>query len=175
MYMFLNGLRKKSISRRIKKELKERSYRPLTTKVKTVAILQSEDASFSPASVKLLATALGLPTKEVTLMTLVKTVGEKNQLETNIFSEKQIGWNGTLKSAGLRDFSTNKYDVLINYYDTDALPLIAVSTFSNAQFKVGLTEDLIAINDLVVAVAIGDEKVFIQELKKYMHILNIID
>lgn len=172
--MFLNGLRVKSIYRKIKKETRARSYAPLTAKVRTVAIIQHYEKPFAKASLEHLAKVLEIEEKHIAFMTLHKVIHPKDKKNPAIFSEEQIGWRGVLKSRVLKDFCDEPYDVLISYYDKDILPLAALTTFSRGKFKIGLTEDFVALNDLIVKAPLEDEKLLIQELKKYMRILNII-
>lgn len=173
--MFLNGLRAKSIYRKINKELANASNKQLPKKIKTVAVLQKEGKTITPAQRKKLAALLSVHDKDIIEMTLVSEIDKKDAFETTLFTENQIGWNGKLKSTALKDFTARACDVLISYYDQEELPLVAISVFSQARFKVGLIEDLTSINDLVVTVAMTGNNVFIDEMTRYMKILKIVN
>lgn len=172
--MFLNGLRVKSIYRKVYKATQATTRKPLKHKIKTIAIIQNSDCKFSKLDVKDLAKIFGIQEENIAFMTLKDISFKNDNNESNEYYENQIGWNATLKTKVLRKFCKEPYDLLINYYNKDLYPLVALTVLSQAKFKIGLSEDFTGLNDLTVKIALGDTRRLIQEISKYMRILNLI-
>lgn len=172
--MFLNSLRSKTIYRKIRKESESRSFTPLSTQIKSIAILQTDEMQFTKAGLQQLAQIFKIKESAIRKMSLIKSTEEKQEENSSTFSEKQIGWNGVIKSDHIKEFTRTPFDILINYYDKDILPLVALTTFSKAHMKIGFSEDLMVMNDLVISVSLNNEKLLLEEVEKYMRILNRI-
>lgn len=172
--MFLNSLRSKTIYRKIRKESESRSFMPLSTQIKSIAILQTDEMQFTKAGLQQLAQIFKIKESAIRKMSLIKSTERKQEENPSTFSEKQIGWNGVIKSDHIKEFIRTPFDILINYYDKDILPLVALTTFSKAHMKIGFSEDLMVMNDLVISVSVKNEKLLLEEVEKYMRILNRI-
>lgn len=98
-----------------------------------------------------------------------KMVELSNEL---LFSAKQIGWRGKIKSNELEVFINTNFDALISYYKEDNLELNLVTAHSKANFKIGISNDDERLNDLILDVKPKDFNIFKQELIKYLTILN---
>ncbi|NHF59308.1 hypothetical protein FK220_008150 [Flavobacteriaceae bacterium TP-CH-4] len=111
----------------------------------------------------------------------VKIIGYKNYYDKNspystpVFSDKDLGWNGNIENSYALEFLSREYDLLINYYKKDNLLMKLMSVKTKARFRVGFTEVDSYFNDLILDVPLNDFKVFKQELKKYLGVLNEID
>ena len=172
--MFLNGLKTKSIIRKLKNEVASRSYVPSGKPVCRVGILQEEEVPFDTRKLMLLAKTLGVKEKDIDILSFVaKPTKDQKEVE-GIYSVKSIGWNGTLKTESLKTFIAKDFDVLLSYYTEDRLPLRLVSGLSKATFKVGLIKEEEGFHDLVITTSIGQETLFINELEKYLRILKIL-
>jgi L-rhamnose mutarotase len=64
--------------------------------------------------------------------------------------------------------------LLINYYDTEKAALLLVSNQSKASFKVGFSSIDKKLNHFMIDTNAENYKVFIEELFKYLKILNKI-
>ena len=111
----------------------------------------------------------------------VKIIGYKNYYDKNspystpVFSDKDLGWNGNIENSYALEFLSREYDLLINYYKKDNLLMKLMSVKTKARFRVGFTEVDSYFNDLILDVPLNEFKVFKQELKKYLGVLNEID
>ena len=74
----------------------------------------------------------------------------------------------------VNEFISKKFDLLINYYDIEKAPLLQVSNLSKASFKVGFSAVDKRINHFMINTTTDNYKVFIDELFKYLKILNKI-
>jgi hypothetical protein len=172
--MFLNGLKIKSIIRKLKKEVASRSYVPSGKPIRRVGILQEEGAPFDIKKIASLTKALGIKENNVDVFSFIlKPVKDQKEVE-GVYSVKSIGWNGILKTTTLKAFVAKDFDVLLSYYTEDQLPLRLVSGLSRATFKVGLIREEQGLHDLVITTAIDEESLFVSELEKYLRILKIL-
>lgn len=172
--MFLNGLKVKSIIRKLKNKVANRSYTPSGSPIRTLGILQDEGAYFDIKKRTVLAKALGIKEDDIEVFTYVTKLPKDQKEIEGKYSAKSIGWNATLKSAALKAFVLKDFDVLLSYYTEDRLPLRLVSGLSKATFKVGLIKEEEGLHDLVITTAIGEELILINELEKYLRILKIL-
>ena len=172
--MFLNGLKTKSIIRKLKKVVASRSYTPSGNPIRRIGILQEEGVPFDVKKIASLAKSLGIKQNDVEVFSFTTTPTKDQKEVEGIYSVKSIGWNGTAKTATLKAFVEKDFDVLLSYYTEDRLPLRLVSGLSRATFKVGLMKEEQGLHDLVITTAIGEETIFINELEKYLRILKIL-
>ncbi len=172
--MFLNGLKTKSIIRKLKKAIASRSYTPSRKPIRRIGILQEGNVPFDVKKIKLLTTALGIKEKDVEVLSYIPKLSKDQKNDSDVYSESGIGWNATLKTIALKDFVARDFDILLSYYTEDRLPLQLISGLSRATFKVGLMKEEQSLHDLVITTAMGEESIFITELEKYLRILKIL-
>lgn len=173
--MFLNGLKAKSILRKIDKVVSERDYKSNRSKPRTLAILQENKHPFNEGKVKMLLKMLDIKKDQVTVLEYVKNIRKDQKEIPSLYSEKQLGWKGVFKTRDLKEFQQKPFDILVSYYTSDQLALKAMTALSNATLKVGISPDLEEMNDLTIHVAQEQEAVFIKEFEKYLKILKVID
>lgn len=88
------------------------------------------------------------------------------------FTDRDLGWNGKIESGHVKEFLTYPYDVLINYYEKDALLLKLLTVSTRARIRVGLGEADTRLNDLILDAHLEDIEQFKTELKKYLKLLD---
>lgn len=111
----------------------------------------------------------------------VKIIGYKSYYDKNspyatpVFSDKDLGWNGTIENSYVLEFLSREYDMLVNYYTEENLLLQIMSVKTKARVRVGFNAIDAKYNDLILDVPIKEFKTFKQELKKYLKVLNEIN
>jgi len=85
-----------------------------------------------------------------------------------------LSWTATFDKSEVKDFTAQKFDLLINYYDTEKSALLLASNQSKAIFKVGFASIDKKLNHFMIDTNAENYKVFIDELFKYLKILNKI-
>lgn len=111
----------------------------------------------------------------------VKIIGYKSYYDKNspystpIFSDKDLGWKGDIENSYVLEFLSREYDMLVNYYTDENLLLHIMSVKTRARVRVGFKEVDPKYNDLILDTPIKDFKIFKQELKKYLKVLNEIE
>ena len=110
----------------------------------------------------------------------VKIIGYKSQYDKNspystpVFSDKDLGWNGAIENSYVLEFLSREYDMLVNYFVEENLLLQIMSIKTRARVRVGFKDVDTKYNDLILDTPIKDFKMFKQELKKYLIVLNEI-
>jgi hypothetical protein len=99
----------------------------------------------------------------------------KNEVNKyDVFSYKEINWSGEILDSNAKLFLNTNFDLLINYHDFENAPLVYASYLSEANFKVGFTTKDKIINQFMINTDVNNYQLFIDELVKYLKILNKI-
>ncbi|MGG6230530.1 DUF6913 domain-containing protein [Tenacibaculum sp. SDUM215027] len=169
----ISTLKKKSIQKAYDKLVVKKENTPhKETKVKSVAILLDNEALVNVVIANL---TNNFPFEKIDIRVLVyKEYSKKEEPSPHFFTEKDLGFNGSLKSDNLKNFVKNKYDLLINYTKTSNLLTNVVTLLSQADIKASFAEIDDRLYDIVVSDDSFNEAVLNQELKKYLTILNKI-
>lgn len=86
-----------------------------------------------------------------------------------------INWLGKLKPRAVKEFLSDSFDMLLCYQKHPSKMIEQLVKSSRAEFKVGRLEGNARIYDLAIASEHKDVKIFIEEVKKYLRILNRLD
>lgn len=176
----ISVLRKKSILKFVQTQINHRNTYRGDIKLKRLGVLIDARKDIDIFSIVKLADQVGVKPNQLQIMGLKEVKSLKPEEEvagdghTNYFDEKKITFSGKFTSTALQNFVSTDFDVLINFYEEDYYMLNAVAASSKAKFKVGFATVNNKINDLVIGTPAGNTNVFIQELKKYLKILDII-
>ncbi len=172
--MFLNGLKTKSIIRKLEKVNAARVPVTVGNRLKSIGIIETDVKKFDRKKLKKLASIFNVKEQEIQIVSFVKQKKKEDKENPGLFSVKDIGWKGIFKSSGLKDFGSNSFDVLISYYSQDHIVLNTVSSLTQGKFKIGLGEDTYLTHDLSLEVKTAETDVFLVELEKYLKILKLI-
>jgi len=99
---------------------------------------------------------------------------KKEQISEDIYTPKDFGWYGNIKSERLKKLLTNKYDLLINYNKIDCLYTNLLILQCKAGFRAGFSHSDNRFYDLLIDCKSEDLNLFTKELEKYLSILNKI-
>lgn len=102
---------------------------------------------------------------------------KKNKIEVfnhELVTYKQFNWSGELTHSKAELFLNTNFDLLINYHEFDKSPLVYLSYLSKANFKVGFNTQDKTVNKFMVNTNIYNYQLFVEELFKYLKILNKI-
>ena len=87
---------------------------------------------------------------------------------TKQFQEENITYSNNI----LNKFCLKRYDVLINYYDRNFLPMKLVSLRCNTKINVGFPNVDHKLNDLILNIDINDSLLFLSEVEKYLKLIH---
>lgn len=142
-------------------------------KINTIGILVDSTYFFDTEKVVEEIKAKQNNFKEIKVLYFNDSVSHKDSLSQLSFSYRDISWSGKIKVIEVQDFVSYPFDLLINFYDKEKLPLLYVSLFSKAKFKAGFEDITTNVgNHLIIKSDIKNYRDFISELFKYLKILN---
>src|SRR5690606_31646028 len=116
----------------------------------------------------------GIEPSNITILVFKNKIRKNDTFDYPVFSHRDLSWRATFSNSDVRDFMENDFDLLINYYDTEKSALLIVSNLSAAKFKVGFSSIDNKLNNLMINTTAENYKVFVEELFKYLKILNKI-
>lgn len=172
--MILKGFKEKSNKKYINKCAESRVVTENKTTIKSVGILVDNKEFSDLEWLNGFTKDLKINQNNLKILSLFNIKKEETSVYTNTFSEKDLGWKGQLKSQIAKDFVANTFDLLISFYETEALALQVITAATDAQLKVGISNANQSINDLIIDTKIKDKAIFKFELIKYLNILNKI-
>ena len=171
--MFLNFLKKFLLKRKLKKTLSSISTDFSIEKIKTVGLLIDETYFSKKNELIQDLQKQGIKEQDISLL-LYHDKDKKRDLNFNSFSLKSVSWSGVFSNQQIIDFETQKFDLLISYYDVEKVALLWVTQSSKAAFKAGFSTVDKRANHIMIQTTAENNAVFIEELFKYLKILNKI-
>lgn len=172
--MFLNTIKNFFINIALKNEYKKVKNSVLPKTIKTIGVLFDETHFRERNALLNEIYKYKIDEKDITILTFRDTINKAESFDYPIFSYKDIGLNGSFLNPEVERFINTPFDLLIDYYEMEKPPLLKVSLQSKALFKVGFQSVNQALHQLVIATSVRNYKTFIQELFKYLKILNKI-
>ncbi len=171
--MFLNFLKKFFLKRTLRKTYFALTDSFSTDKIKTVGLIIDETYFNGKEQLVQELVEKGIDRQDITLL-LYHDKDKKRDLNFTSFSLKNVSWSGTITNVDVVDFKATNFDLLISYYDVEKAPLLLVTQRSKAKFKVGFSNIDKRLNNFMIQTTAENSSVFIDELFKYLKILNKI-
>lgn len=171
--MFLDFLKKFILKRKLKKALRIVTDHFSVDKIRTVGMIIDETYFNDKERLIESLKANGIEEKLITLL-LYHDKDKKRDLNFTSFSLKSVSWSGAISEKEIIDFKANDFDMLISYYDVEKAPLLLVTQRSKAKFKVGFSTIDKRANHFMIQTTAENSSVFIEELFRYLKILNKI-
>jgi hypothetical protein len=144
------------------------SLKNSSKKVEKVLIFL-DDASKIQAIKSSLISLLELSESSIEVLVFQKKNPKKSE---SIFSPKDFGWYGKIKSEALKHILTKKYDLLINYSKVENIYSNLLLLQCKTSLRVGFSHLNNRFYDLTIKCKPSEIALFNTELKKYLAILN---
>jgi hypothetical protein len=172
--MFLNHIKDYFLKRILKNSLQNVKNIYSTIPIQTVGVLVDE--SYFLEKEALIKELIGNGISENNIKIIVyRDKLKKNEVYLQpTFSVKHLNWKGEIINLSVNDFINDKFDLLISYYDVEKAILLNITHNSKALFKVGFSSIDKRLNHLIINTNAENYKVFVQELFRYLKILNKI-
>ncbi|CAM3956065.1 DUF6913 domain-containing protein [Flavobacterium antarcticum] len=171
--MFLDFLKKFLLKRKLKKAFGIFTDSFSSDKIKTVGLVIDETYFSGKEQLLQELKAKGIEEQSITLL-LYHDKNKKRDVNFTSFSLKSVSWSGAIGDQEIVDFKAKNFDLLISYYDVEKAPLLLVTQRSKATFKVGFSNIDKRVNHFMIQTTVENSAVFIEELFKYLKILNKI-
>lgn len=172
--MILKAFKANSNQKYINKLLNARQVAVSNMKMKSVGVILNMNEFSDFDAFRNYFNQLGISQSKIKIIAFVEDAKDANPLWDTYFNPKDFGWKGKIKNVDLQSFIDTKFDVLISYYTNDSLELKLITAASNANFKVGLSQEDKRMYDLMINVKTKQIELFNSELTKYLHVLNKI-
>ncbi len=170
--MFLNKIKDFFIKKIVKKSLSNVKHIDTNNYIKKVGVIFDESYFYEKESLINELIANGIKEENIRFFVFKNNIKKNEIFDYPIFSHKDINWNATFENKELNEFIAENFDLLINYYDTEKAALLLLTHLSKASFKVGFSNIDSRLNHFMITTNAENYKVFVDELFKYLKILN---
>lgn len=170
--MFLNFLKDFATKKIVKRNLAAAKNEASGGKIETVGIIFDESSFTDKDAVIDALIAQGISEDYIRILVFRSRIKKNETFPYPVFSYRDLSWSATLEKADLKAFTDVKFDLLINYYDVEKVPLLAASIQSKALFKTGFASVDKRLNNFMIDTTVNQYAVFTDELFKYLRILN---
>jgi hypothetical protein len=167
-------LKRKSIKKKIVKNLINRDLSQRNTKLRTLGYLVNEDVFNDFEKLFEFSTELGLLRKDVKIYTFKEVKKKIPTLRQNQINNKDFSWTGEIHNQNALEFLDIQFDVLVGFYSEENEFLDIMMSKSKAKFKLGFEGSDSRLYDLILKVDPMDLERFKEELKKYLSVLKKI-
>jgi hypothetical protein len=172
--MFLNYLKNFFTKKIVKDTLLNVKHIESDGNIKTVGIIFDESYFYEKEALVLELVKNGILESNIKILVFKDKIKKNELFDYPTFSHKDLSWRATFDKSEVKDFIAQKFDLLINYYDTEKSALLLVSNQSKASFKVGFSSIDKKLNHFMIDTNAENYQIFIEELFKYLKILNKI-
>ena len=172
--MFLNYFKDFATKKIVKNNLSNVKHLASDNVIKTVGIIFDEGYFYEREDLVKELIQNCIDEKDIKVLVFKDKIKKNDLFDYPVFSQKDLSWRGTVDKKEVKDFIKEPFDLLINYYDTEKVALLLVSHLSKASFKVGFASIDKRLNHFMIDTNAENYKVFMDELFKYLKILNKI-
>jgi hypothetical protein len=172
--MFLNYLKNFFTKKIVKDTILNVKHIESDGNIKTVGIIFDESYFYEKEALVLELVKNGILESNIKILVFKDKIKKNELFDYPTFSHKDLSWTATFDKSEVKDFIAQKFDLLINYYDTEKSALLLVSNQSKASFKVGFSSIDKKLNHFMIDTNAENYQIFIEELFKYLKILNKI-
>ena len=170
--MFLNYIKNLSTKKKVKNKLSNVAHVTNDNLIKTVGIIFDETYFKEKEGLIQKLVQRGIAEEDIEILVFKNYIKKNQTFNWPFFSNKNLNWNATFDKTEVNNFINQPFDLLINYYDVEKAPLLLVTSLSKANFKVGFANVDKRLNHFMIDTQAENYKVFIEELFKYLKILN---
>ncbi len=172
MKKIIDKLRQRFLEKKIHESILKlkSSSRKLQKPINTIGCIVDTSLDLDYSDILDLANEIGLKEKDFKIISYSNSIYNDPFCEMRI-SEKSVNFYGKLISADAEEFTSKKYDMLINYFGNNKI-LTLVSSKTNAKIRVGFDESNQNINDIIFNDIFNNFKKFREQLLKYLNFLK---
>lgn len=170
--MIFKAFKERSNQKHINRLLNSRNVKFSNTKISSIGVVLNLKEFGDLDAIRTFAKELDILPPKTKIITFVEDNKITDKLWDTYFSPKDFRWNGTIKNTELQNFVDTQFDVLLSFYNQHSIELNLVTASSNANFKVGISNENLKLYDFVINVKSSQFELFKIELKKYLTVLN---
>ncbi len=172
MKKLLDKFRQRFLEKKIQESILtlKSSSRKLQKPIKTIGCIVDTNMDLDYCDILDLAYEIGLKEKDFKIISFSNSFYNDPFCEMRL-SKKSVNFYGKLISADAEEFTSKKYDMLINYFGNNKI-LTLLSSKTNAKIRVGFDESNQNINDIIFNDIFNNFKKFREQLIKYLNYLK---
>jgi hypothetical protein len=172
--MFLNYFKDFATKKIVKNSLSNVKYIASVSVIKKVGVIFDESYFYERKELVEALVENGIGQSYIKILVFKDKIKKNEIFDYPVFSHKDLSWRGTIDKKCVKEFVNDPFDLLINYYDIEKVPLVLVSHLSKASFKVGFSSIDKRLNHFMINTNAENYTIFMDELFKYLKILNKI-
>ena len=172
--MFLNHIKDFFVKKTLKNRLHNVKISAIAKHIETVGLIIDESYFLEKNDLIKELIANGILEENIKIIVYRDKVKKHESYSQPTFGAKQLNWKGNITDLAVQNFTNEKFDLLISYYDIEKAILMLITHNSKAQFKVGFSSIDKRLNHLMINTNAENYKVFAHELFRYLKILNKI-
>lgn len=170
--MILKAFKDKSNRKYINKLLNARNTTVDDRKISSFGVILNFNEFRDFEAIRMFLKTLGIKSNKIKIIAFIEDDKEEGYHWETYFNPKDFGWKGKINNVELQTFIETEFDALISFYKEDVLELNLLTALSNANLKIGLSNNDQRLYDLIIDVKPSDFPLFKNELKKYLTVLN---
>lgn len=172
--MFFNKVKDFLTKKIVKKRLLNVIHSASGNSIKNVGIVFDQTYFYEKEALLKELLSQGIKQQDISILVFKNTLKKNETFDYPTFSFKNITWLAAFNKVAVNEFISQPFDLLISYYDTEKSALLLVTHLSKANFKVGFASVDKRLNHFMIDTNAENYKVFMDELFKYLKILNKI-
>jgi hypothetical protein len=172
--MFINSIKDFLIKKMLFNRLQNVKTSSLVLPIKTIGLLIDESYFFEKEELIKELYANGIFEYNIKTIVYLDKFKKNEQYSRHTFGMEHLNWKAEISDLAVLDFINEDFDLLISYYDIEKSILLNITNNSKAKFKAGFSSIDKRLNHLMITTNAEKYKVFVQELFKYLKILNKI-
>jgi hypothetical protein len=172
--MFLNYIKRILVKKTLKSSLRNVRMDDLKNPIKTIGLLVDESCFLNIKDLVKEIVAYGIAESSIKVIAHREVLKKEDVYLYPTFGLSDFNFNGTIELQSIKEFVSEEFDLLINYYDIEKPVLLLLTNNSKAKFKVGFSSIDKRLNHLMISCNVENYTVFIHELFRYLKILNKI-
>ena len=170
--MFLNKIKDFWTKKIVKKKLSNVKLIKSDTLIKKVGIVFDESYFYEREGLLSELVLQGVELNNIEILVFKNKIKKKETFDYPVYSYKNLTWSASIDALQFKKFTTTNFDLLISYYDVEKTPLLLVTQHAKASFKVGFASIDKRLHHFMIDTNAENYKVFMEELFKYLKILN---
>lgn len=172
--MFLDYIKNYFLKRTLKNSLHDVKNISSEVSIQTVGVLIDETYFLKKDALVKELIAKGIAEKNIKIVVYRDKIKKDEVYSQPTFSIKDLNWKAEIINPVLTDFVNTKFDLLVSYYNIEKAILLNITNNSKALFKVGFSSIDKRLNHLMINTNSENYTVFVNELYRYLKILNKI-
>jgi hypothetical protein len=172
--MFLNIIKNFLLKTKVSKLLLNPSVNHSKDIIKSVGVIFDGSLALELENLVFELFKQGIEKDKISVLIFKDKINKKEINSFDFITYYDFNWSGDIENYKAELFLNSPFDLLINYHDFEKSPLVYLSYLSKANFKVGFASNDKKLNQFMINTNTNNYQLFIDELFKYLKILNKI-